>query len=98
MPHAVFRNQASVFEVRTPFLETRSRSFEFQATFQAGHDITFDLASDIIRNVLEGLVAAHEAGVIHRDMKPENIMLIGNPQDPDYRLKILDFGIARALW
>jgi serine/threonine-protein kinase len=37
----------------------------------------------------EGLVAAHAEGVIHRDLKPGNLMIT-----PDGRLKILDFGLA----
>jgi serine/threonine protein kinase len=64
---------------------------------QSGNDVPYETAEKIIRNILEGLDAAHASGVVHRDVKPENIMLTGNPEAGDHSLKILDFGIARAI-
>ncbi|MEZ4410234.1 MAG: protein kinase [Polyangiales bacterium] len=47
----------------------------------------------LLRPVLDALVHAHAAGVIHRDVKPENIFLEARPEGPFPRL--IDFGIAR---
>ena len=44
----------------------------------------------IAEQVAEGLAYAHDGGVIHRDIKPGNIMLL-----PNGRVKIMDFGVAR---
>jgi hypothetical protein len=44
----------------------------------------------IAKQVVEGLIEAHRLGVIHRDLKPQNIMI-----DQDGNAKIMDFGIAR---
>ena len=42
----------------------------------------------------QGLAHAHDLGVIHRDLSPENVMLTPTPAGP--QVKIIDFGIARA--
>jgi serine/threonine-protein kinase len=51
-------------------------------------------AIHVIRHVLRGLAHAHAQGVVHRDLKPCNIMLVHEGGDPDFA-KILDFGLAR---
>jgi serine/threonine protein kinase/osmotically-inducible protein OsmY len=43
--------------------------------------------------IAQGLVAASRAGVPHRDLKPQNVVVVG----PDERVKVTDFGVAR-LW
>ncbi len=49
-------------------------------------------ALDIIEGVLSGLAAAHAAGIAHRDVKPENVLL-----GEAHLLKVADFGLARLL-
>jgi eukaryotic-like serine/threonine-protein kinase len=50
-----------------------------------------DLAIDITLQVLRAARSAHKRGVVHRDIKPHNVML-----DDEGRAKVTDFGIARA--
>jgi len=51
-------------------------------------------ARRIMKEVAEALAYAHERGVVHRDIKPDNILLCS---DDDGRVMVTDFGIARAV-
>lgn len=47
----------------------------------------------VFAQAARGLAAAHEAGIIHRDFKPDNVLLSARPGEPP-RVRVLDFGIA----
>ena len=59
---------------------------------QAEGPLTPRAALDILEPVLQALAAAHRAGIIHRDVKPENVIL-----REDGTVKVADFGLARAV-
>ena len=70
------------------FLEGR----ELRDMLNEGHRIPLDQAIKIVAQVAKGLGYAHEKGIVHRDVKPSNVMV-----DKDGHTKITDFGIARMV-
>lgn len=53
-----------------------------------------ETALPILRDAALGLAAVHDAGIVHRDVKPDNIFLVGLPDAPE-GVRLVDFGLAK---
>ena len=94
-------NVVEVFDVG----ETESGDLFFVMELLKGEPLSARLAREkrmalgtfftVARQICEGLGAAHALGIIHRDVKPANVMLVEHGSRRDH-VKILDFGIAKA--
>lgn len=63
---------------------------------ESGGTVPVTLVLQVFRQILNALASAHEIGLVHRDMKPDNVLIVpvaGNP----YFVKVLDFGLAKAV-
>ncbi len=72
------------------YLEGRSLGSEFKKG-----PMPIDRVVEIAAQVLSGLTAVHDAGIVHKDLKPENVYLV--KEADGYHPKILDFGVSKGI-
>jgi eukaryotic-like serine/threonine-protein kinase len=97
-PHAVSVLDSGVTEGGIPYLVMELLSGRTLAMeLRAAGRLAAARCAEIVLPVVEVLAAAHEAGIIHRDVKPENIVLHRDPAGGPEVVKVVDFGLAKLL-
>jgi serine/threonine protein kinase len=80
----------------TPFLTMELiRGRALSDHIRSGTRFTDDEALSVARQIARGLEAAHEAGILHRDLKSDNVLLLPASRD-HFRVVLTDFGLAAA--
>jgi WD40 repeat protein len=96
------KNIVQIYDVgehdRCPFLSLELIEGQSLSTWMAGKPQAPEEAAKVIATIAKAVEYAHHQGVVHRDLKPGNVLLRVVPEMPGKReLKIADFGIAKIL-
>jgi serine/threonine protein kinase len=96
-PNIVRVSDADKLPDGRPFLVMEFLEGQDLAAYAAGQRLGFPRVIDIVEQAAMGLHAAHSRSVIHRDLKPANLFIVPLPGLERPLVKILDFGISKAL-
>ncbi len=69
---------------------------DLHTRIERGGPIPLQTVVQIVNQVASALAEAHTASVVHRDLKPDNVFLVGSPDAPVFA-KVVDFGISKVL-
>ncbi len=95
-PNAVRVDDLDTTEDGRPFIIMECvEGRDLRALIQREGPLPVDRALNIARQVASALTEAHHLGITHRDIKPDNILLV-NQEDGTELVKVLDFGIAKV--
>lgn len=70
--------------------------FSLSELIERNGKLSVDDSIEIVSQICQGIARAHEAGLVHRDLKPGNVMLIADGEH-NYTVKIVDFGLAKLI-
>jgi serine/threonine-protein kinase len=96
-PNIVRVHECGEAEDRSPYIVMELlEGVPLSAYTASGGRVPLAQAIPILHGILAGLAAAHSRGVIHRDLKPDNVFLTRDPSGT-FAAKLLDFGLAKVM-
>jgi serine/threonine-protein kinase len=95
-PHVVQILDHGMMRDGTPYIVMELLEGEdLGARLDRGGKLTMAEAVSVVSQVAKALTRAHAVGIVHRDIKPDNIFIVRQDDDDELFVKVLDFGIAK---
>ncbi len=97
-PHVVQIMDYGTVDAAVPYIVMELlRGFSLAELLDRGGRLSFATARSLAEQVGSALSAAHERGVVHRDIKPHNVFITEGSKGYPLFVKVLDFGVAKML-